>query len=96
MRIRYLFRVINEFYTFKISKNNIKIVAHSPLAKGEKLNDVNLINMAAKYNVTPAKLMLLWGHKNNYRIIPNISNVVYDLLNLLDYCNPYLHIKSLR
>ena len=33
---------------------------------------------------------------NNYRIIPNISNVVYDLLNLLDYCNPYLHIKSLR
>ena len=33
---------------------------------------------------------------NNYRIIPNISNVVDDLLNLLDYCNPYLHIKSLR
>lgn len=33
---------------------------------------------------------------NNYRIIPNISNVVDDLLNLLDYCNPYLHIKSFR
>lgn len=33
---------------------------------------------------------------NNYRIIPNISNIVDDLLNLLDYCNPYLHIKLLR
>ncbi|MGH2307203.1 hypothetical protein ACRCD8_05475 [Aliarcobacter sp. ERUVET-8] len=33
---------------------------------------------------------------NNYRIIPDISNVVDYLLNLLIYCNPYLHIKSPR
>ena len=32
---------------------------------------------------------------NNYRIIPDIRNVVDYLLNLLVYCNPYLHIKSL-
>lgn len=33
---------------------------------------------------------------NNYRIIPNISNVVDDLLNLLDYCNPSLHIRQFK
>ncbi|MGJ0330073.1 hypothetical protein NG755_10225 [Aliarcobacter cryaerophilus] len=33
---------------------------------------------------------------NNYRIIPNINNVVDDLLNLLDYCNPSLHIRQFK
>ena len=33
---------------------------------------------------------------NNYRIIPDISNVVDDLLNLLVYCNPYLHIRQFK
>ena len=33
---------------------------------------------------------------NNYRIIPDIRNVVDYLLNLLVYCNPYLHIRQFK
>lgn len=54
--------------------NNIDIVAHSPLAKGELLNKQELIDIADIYNVSPAQIMLQWGIQNGYRVIPRSSD----------------------
>ena len=56
-----------------MTENNIIISAHSSLAKGEKFNDETLVEIAKKYNKTPAQIMLQWGLQNNYRIIPRSS-----------------------
>lgn len=54
--------------------NNIKIVAHTPLAKGEKNTDLNLNIIAQSYNNTPSQIMLKWAHQNDLVIIPRSSN----------------------
>jgi diketogulonate reductase-like aldo/keto reductase len=91
-------------------KNNIPITAHSPLAKGEKFNDNVLINIANKYNVSPAQLMIRWSLQNNLIVIPRSQskthikeNIVHNfiikdedmiLLNNLN-CNYATHPKYL-
>lgn len=54
--------------------NNINIVAHSPLAKGEKLNDKNLNMLSNRYNISTSNLMLEWNLKQNNIVIPRSSN----------------------
>ncbi len=66
--------------------NDIIISAHSPLAKGEKLNEPILIKLAEKYNKTPAQIMLKWGLSNNYYIIPRSSKKEHIMENIsLDF-----------
>jgi diketogulonate reductase-like aldo/keto reductase len=65
-----------------MTENGIIISAHSSLAKGEKFNDETLVEIAKKYNKTPAQIMLQWGLQNNYRIIPRSSkceHIVEDI-----------------
>jgi diketogulonate reductase-like aldo/keto reductase len=62
---------------------NINIVAHSPLAKGEKLNDTLLNSISNNYNVSPAQIMLKWGLINNYRVIPRSKQLNHIQENLL-------------
>lgn len=54
--------------------HDIKIIAHTPLAKGEKFNSENLIKLSENNNTTPAKLMLKWGINNGYTVIPRSCN----------------------
>lgn len=54
--------------------NNINIVAHSPLAKGELLHKQELKDIAELYNVTTAQIMLKWGIQSGYRVIPRSSD----------------------
>lgn len=54
--------------------NGIKIVAHSPLAKGELLNNYELKNIADEYNVSCAQIMLRRGVQKGYRVIPRSSD----------------------
>lgn len=54
--------------------NNIKIVAHTPLAKGEKNTDRNLNMIAQSYGCSPSQIMLKWGLQNDLVIIPRSSN----------------------
>jgi diketogulonate reductase-like aldo/keto reductase len=63
-------------------KNNIFVVAHSPLTKGEKLNDSNLVEIAKNCNTTPAKILLTWGIQKGYRVIPRSSNTKHLEENL--------------
>ncbi len=67
-----------------MDENNIKISAHSSLAKGEKMDDPILIKIANKYNKTPAQIMLKWARLNNYHIMPrsNNNNHIIDNINL--------------
>jgi methylglyoxal/glyoxal reductase len=67
------------------NKNKIKIVAHSPLAKGEKLNNKTLLYLESKYSISPAKLMLQWNTENNNIIIPRSKNVKHIKDNLVNY-----------
>ena len=65
------------------NKNNIKIVAHSPLAKGEKLNNETLTTMAQKFtDCSPAQLMLTWNHLQNNIVIPRSKNIDHISQNL--------------
>lgn len=57
-----------------LKSKNIKITAHSSLAKGEKLNDLVLQILSNKYSKTPAQIMLRWGQQNGYYLIPRSSN----------------------
>ena len=52
------------------NQNEIKIVAHSPLAKGEKLNYKKLVDFSKKYNASPAQIMLQWNLQQNNGVIP--------------------------
>jgi diketogulonate reductase-like aldo/keto reductase len=60
----------------------IKIIAHSPLTKGEKLKDERLIKIAEKYNLTPAQLMIKWCVDSGCCVIPRTSRVDHLLENI--------------
>lgn len=55
-------------------EHGIQIVAHSPLAKGEKLNDALLNQIAEQYDISCAQLMLKWGIQHGFRVIPRSRN----------------------
>jgi diketogulonate reductase-like aldo/keto reductase len=90
--------------------NNIKIVAHSPLAKGELFYKQELKDISHIYNVSPAQLMLKWGIQKGYRVIPRskdckhieeninldftINDIYMTVLNHLD-CGYSTHPKYL-
>jgi diketogulonate reductase-like aldo/keto reductase len=57
-----------------MKQNNILVSAHSSLAKGEKLDDPILKNIAFKYNKTPAQIMLKWALQSDYIIMPRSCN----------------------
>ncbi len=52
------------------NENNILIEAYSPLATSKLLQDEGVINMAKKYNVTPAQLALRYCIENNTLPLP--------------------------
>jgi 2,5-diketo-D-gluconate reductase A len=62
-------------------KAGITVVAHTPLAKAEKLNDDSLVAMAERLGVSSATLMLRFGMRNGYKIIPRSSDVDHIIEN---------------
>lgn len=59
----------------KICKERgIVLQAYSPLVRGEKLNDPNLVEIAAKYHKTPAQIILRWAIQLSVSTIPKSSN----------------------
>ena len=55
-------------------ENNILIEAYSPLATSKLLTDEGVINMAKKYNVTPAQLALRYCLDNNTLPLPKSTH----------------------
>ena len=52
------------------SKNKIQLEAYSPLTHGKKLNDKKLVEIAAKYNKTPAQVLIRWCLQKDIVVIP--------------------------
>lgn len=55
-------------------EKNVKIVAHTPLAKGEKFNNEILTRVANSYNISPSQAMLKWNYEQGNIIIPRSSD----------------------
>jgi diketogulonate reductase-like aldo/keto reductase len=70
----------------------INIVAHSPLAKAEKLDNSILCEMGNKYGTTPAKIMLMWSKYKGYRIIPRSSKLHHIKENIQEIGKKMSHL----
>jgi diketogulonate reductase-like aldo/keto reductase len=72
--------VINqvEFHPFLFQENlldycrfrEIQLEAYSPLARAEKLDDPNIKEIADKYSITPAQIMIRWSLQHDLVVIP--------------------------
>ncbi|NHJ03545.1 MAG: aldo/keto reductase [Candidatus Heimdallarchaeota archaeon] len=62
-----------EIYDY-CKKHSIKIEAYSPLTRGEKLGDSNLISIAKRYNKSTAQILLRWGIQMGLIEIPKSTN----------------------
>ena len=56
-------------------QNNIKIIAHSSLTRGNKLETNTCQDLLKKYSITLPKLLLVWAHQKGYIVIPRTSNI---------------------
>jgi diketogulonate reductase-like aldo/keto reductase len=48
--------------------------SYSPLARGKKFNDPTLLAIAAKYNKTPAQVMIRWNLEHGISTIPKSAS----------------------
>lgn len=55
-------------------KNKIYIQAYSPLVRGNKSNDGQLIEMAAKYEKSWAQILIRWALQSNMIVLPKSAN----------------------
>lgn len=63
-------------------EKNIIIVAHSSLTRGNKLNNKLITNLAKKYDISPANLLIKWALDNNYVVLPRSSNPDHIIENI--------------
>ena len=55
-------------------EKNIQLQSYTPLLRGKRFKDPKLIKMAAKYEKTPAQLILRWNLQLGVSTIPKSSN----------------------
>ncbi|MGB3508341.1 MAG: aldo/keto reductase [Microcoleaceae cyanobacterium] len=63
-------------------RQGIKIVAHSPLVKGKRLDTPKLITIANNCGCTPAQLLLAWSVNKGFVSIPRSSKREHLQVNL--------------
>ncbi len=51
-------------------EHDIEMEAYSPLTKGRKLDDSNLLKLAQKYGKTPAQILIRWALEHEFVVIP--------------------------
>ena len=68
-------------------EKKIKIVAHSSLTKGEKLDNKTLVEIGKKYKKTPAQILLRWGIQKGFTVLPRSScpKHVKENMNIFDF-----------
>ena len=54
-------------------EHGIAVQAYSPLAKAQRMSDPPLVAMAAKYQLTPAQIMIRWCLQRGYIVIPKCA-----------------------
>jgi diketogulonate reductase-like aldo/keto reductase len=58
-------------------ENNIRIVSHSTLTKGEKLNHPELVKMGERNGKTSAQILLRWAIQMGFHVIPRTHEIKY-------------------
>ena len=85
--------------------NRIQLEAYSPLTRGNKLNHPTIVEVARKYNKTPAQILIHWSLQHEVIVIPKSihkdriqeNSQVFDFqlepedMKLLDSLNENLH-----
>lgn len=68
-------------------ENNILVEAYSPLAKGTKMNDQKLLEIAKRYKKTWAQIMLRWALQHGVSVIPKSVNEerIKENINIFDF-----------
>ena len=84
-----------QFHSFSYKKElldfckskNIVLQAYSPLARGKRINDPIITDMARKYNKTPAQVMIRWSLQKGVVPIPKSShrNRIIENANVFDF-----------
>ena len=62
-------------------ENNISIEAYSPLTKGYKLKDPDLIKIAIKYRKSTAQLLIRWALEHQFIVIPKSAKMNHIIEN---------------
>jgi len=84
-----------QFHSFSYKKElldfckskNIVLQGYSPLARGKRINDPIITDMARKYNRTPAQVMIRWSLQKGVVPIPKSShrNRIIENANVFDF-----------
>ena len=56
-------------------ERKIQLQAYTPLVRGQKMNDPQLVAMAEKYGKTPAQIILRWALQHGVSTIPKSANL---------------------
>lgn len=54
--------------------NVIQLEAYSPLTRGERLNDPDIVRIAKTYDKTPAQILVRWSLQHDLVVIPKSSH----------------------
>ncbi len=54
--------------------NVIQLEAYSPLTRGNRLNDPNIVRIAKTYDKTPAQILVRWSLQHDLIVIPKSSH----------------------
>jgi diketogulonate reductase-like aldo/keto reductase len=65
-------------------QNDIVIISHTTLTRGYKLNNIQLLELANKYNTSVVKILLKWSIQNGYITIPRTSRLDHLIENTQD------------
>ncbi|MFX0093575.1 MAG: aldo/keto reductase, partial [Candidatus Hodarchaeota archaeon] len=67
--------------------HGIQLEAYSPLTKGRKLKDPQLVSIASKYSRTPAQILIRWVLQHEVIVIPKSTNRdrIYENANIFDF-----------
>ena len=79
---------LNPFYLQKdvvdyCRDSNVKIISHTTLTQGLRLDEPKLVEISRKYQVSVARLLLRWAHQHNYITIPKTC-ILEELLDNLE------------
>ena len=76
----------NELVDF-CKKHNIVLEAWSPLGRGKLFNNDVILDIAKKYNKTPAQIILRWNIESNIAVIPKSVNKdrIEENINVFDF-----------
>ena len=76
---------------------NIVIEAYSPLTKGRKLGDPNLLKIAGKYEKTSAQILIRWALQRDFVVLPKSVNRerIIENASVFDFSLKAEDLKSL-